>query len=306
MLSFSVIIPTYAEPERLLDALKSLATQDYPRKQVEIVVVDDGTPDFDPQPIREAVGPLELKLLQNESNQGRAVTRNKGVGAASRDVLLFLDSDMTVKGDFLQAHAEAHADCPDGVVIGNICFDRQISQNALTRYMSSRGVRALGQGEAVPFKCFVTGNSSMRRELLVKAGAFDEAFRAYGGEDLELGYRLHKQGVRFHFAKEAVSFHHHMRSFDQTCRLMKTYGSHSLPLLLTRHPELDRLLRLDFTRSRRFSYRRMLSKLFLSRFIYLPIYMFVRKSIDFFVPDIFFDYVLWYNRTRGFLEAPAA
>ena len=42
----------------------------------------------------------------------------------------------------------------------------------------------------------LNGNSSVRRELFYKVGRYDELFRHYGGEDLELGYRLARAGVK--------------------------------------------------------------------------------------------------------------
>ena len=44
---------------------------------------------------------------------------------------------------------------------------------------------------------FVTNNCSVRKENVVNAGMFDEAFKGWGCEDLDLGYRLYKNGCNF-------------------------------------------------------------------------------------------------------------
>jgi GT2 family glycosyltransferase len=302
--SLSIVIPTYNEPARLLAAVQSLALQDYPPQSVEIIVVDDASAAFDQDLCQQAAGPFALKVLRHAENQGRARTRNTGIRAASGEIVLFLDSDMTVEPGFLRAHAQAH--CQAGVVaIGHIRFGPQIPADCLTRYLDSRGVHRLGEGEEVPFKCFVTGNSSVRRDQLLKVGLFDEDFTAYGGEDLELGYRLSQDGAVFRFASQARSLHHHRRPFRQHCQLMYAYGQRSLPLLLGKCPELAPLLRLDFLSGPFWSFRRLFYRLALGPLFYYPIRWAVEASLQWYVPERFFDYLWWYNRTQGFLEAGA-
>lgn len=301
--SLSVVIPTYDEPQRLDAALRSLAVQDYPVRGMEIIVVDDASPQFDPEPLAAAVHPFRLKLIRNKANQGRARSRNAGLRNANGELILFLDSDMTVEPDFLRVHASLHKNRGETVIVGNIRFGPQVPHNRMTRYIESRGVQQLAEGEPVPFKCFVTGNSSMRHDLLLQAGLFDEDFTAYGGEDLELGYRLHQRGAVFRYAPDALSWHHHLRSLDQLNQLMYTYGRNSLPLLMQKHPELAGLLRLDFLQASRYAPGRLLLCLALSSAVYQPVRFLTRYGLKRYIPDLFFSYLWWRNRTRGFMDA---
>ena len=300
--TISVIIPTYDEPERLLETLGSLANQDHPAARTEIIVVDDASPSFNAEPVQAAAGDTSLKLIRNASNQGRARGRNRGIESAEGELLVFLDSDMTVEPDFLDAHASAHTTLPGRVAIGNIRFGEGIPENCLTRYIDSRGVHRLTPGEEVPFKCFVTGNSSVDRGQLLQVGLFDEEFRQYGGEDLELGYRLHCSGMAFQYVPRAVSLHNHLRPFDKICALMRTYGSHSLPLLVKKHPQLTDLVHLGFTRMNALSAKRLLYSCALAGVVHAPVQAVARVAIDYFVPDVVFDYIWWYHRTRGYLD----
>ncbi|MGG1401423.1 glycosyltransferase [Bacillus salipaludis] len=63
------------------------------------------------------------------------------------------------------------------------------------------------EGFEFPWMAFLTGNVSLRRELLNKAGVFDEEFVKYGYEDWELGYRLYKAGAKYLNAKNVLSYH---------------------------------------------------------------------------------------------------
>ena len=300
--TISIIVPTYDELPRLLETLGSLADQKYPVAKTEIVVVDDASPNFTIQPVEAAVGDISLKLIHNDTNQGRARSRNRGIERAAGELLVFLDSDMTVSPDFLRAHAFAHAELPGRVAIGNIRFGEGIPENCLTRYINRRGVHRLNPGQDVPFNCFVTGNSSIDRGQLLRVGLFDEDFRRYGGEDLELGYRLHRNGIAFQYVPEALSLHNHLRPFDQNCDLMRTYGTHSLPILVRKHPELVDLLHLGFTRKSNFSPRRLFFYLALTGAVHAPVQAFARLAMDYFVPDLVFEYIWWYHRTRGYLD----
>ncbi len=302
-LTLSVVIPTYDEPERLEAALKSLSQQDYPHEATQIIVVDDASPHLDAERLHAAGAPLQLQLLRNEQNQGRARARNTALRVASGDIVVFLDSDMTVGANFLRAHAQRHQNHAEAVFVGNIRFAREIPATSLTRYLEERGVHRVDADKTIPFKCFVTGNSSVRRSSLIRVGFFDEDLTAYGGEDLELGYRLHLAGIPLYYAPEALSHHNHLRSLEPLCHLMQIYGSKSIPVLLKKHPELDAVLRLDFIRAAAFSPRRLALQLALLSPIHYPIRWVTRWLVKTYVPDLFFNYLFWSSRTRGYMCA---
>ena len=304
-LTLSVVMPTYDEPERLEAALKSLSQQDYPHEAIQIIVVDDASPHLDSERLHAAVAPLQLQLLRNEQNQGRARARNTALRVASGEIVVFLDSDMIVGTNFLCAHAQRHQNHAEAVFVGNVRFASEIPNTSLTRYIEGRGVHRVDEDKPIPFNCFVTGNSSVRRSTLLRVGFFDEDLTAYGGEDLELGYRLHLAGIPLYYAPEALSYHYHLRSLEPLCRLMQTYGNKSIPILLNKHPELDAVLRLDFIRASAFSPRRLALQLALLPLIHYPIRWLTRWLVKTYVPDLFFSYLFWSSRTRGYLQAIA-
>ena len=146
--SISVVMPTYDETDRLCAALTSLSQQDYPTDRVEIIVVDDASPtQADGEKLQQALAPFTLKLLRHETNQGRARARNTGLRCATGDIVVFLDSDMTVDPIFFSAHAAGHKREENTVFIGNVVWGSDIPPSALTRYVERRGVHRInGQG----------------------------------------------------------------------------------------------------------------------------------------------------------------
>ena len=89
--SISVIIPTYRRQDYLDRAVASVAAQIdlLPRTDVEIVVVDD----VSPEPIQAPSGIESLKVVRLEENAGAGGARNAGIAASRGDYIAFLDSD---------------------------------------------------------------------------------------------------------------------------------------------------------------------------------------------------------------------
>lgn len=95
----------------------------------------------------------------------------------------------------------------------------------------------------------MNGNSSIALELFRRVGCYDESFRQYGSEDLELGYRLARAGVRFVYNPRAVGYHDHTKSFPQFCRDMETAGA-SLIRVYRKYPDIKRAKKIDLVEDR--------------------------------------------------------
>ncbi len=188
--------------EKVVDALaEQVIPPDTPLEGYEVVVVDDGSTD--------GTGTLPVRVVRQERS-GPAAARNAGVSAANFDVICFIDSDLVPGPGFLHAHAVAfvRASAVDprcftaGPVIETADFD------------DPTGSRAKPVDWSRAF--FATGNVMIARRWLDEAGGFDPTFGFYGWEDLELGVRLKRLGLRLVPAADAVGYHWHPAfSFDQ-------------------------------------------------------------------------------------------
>lgn len=300
--TLSVIVPTYRGEELLGPLLQSFAALSVDPDLAEVIVVDDGTPGFDASRWEGMTGSIPLTVRARAANGGRAIVRNDGIRAARGEVVIFLDGDMTVEAGFLEAHADFHRQHANAAAVGRIRWAPSVPSSPFMRYAGQRGVSRYPAGP-VPYKCFVTGNSSVRRRTLLDLGGFDEGFSTYGGEDLELGYRLHRAGVEVHHLPTAQSLHYGWRGLRGHWQSMEVYGSASLPLLLQRHPELDGVLRLDFLQAPWWSLRRRLLTTLLSPLVQQPMRGLTRVGEALgVVPTLLFDYCTWAARTRAFLQ----
>lgn len=194
----SVVIPTYNRLDILTKCLKAMEDQRWQGKY-EVIVVDDGSTDGTVEFL--ASQPFAHVRLFVQEHGGPAAARNLGVAQAQGDTIIFIDSDLVVTPVFLEVHATTLA---------------QHEGESVFTYGRVVNTSNFDHPESEPFKItdfsaayFATGNVAIAKHWLQKAGPFDEAFSLYGWEDLELGVRLKKLGLRLIKCPEAVGYHWH-------------------------------------------------------------------------------------------------
>ncbi|WNB90300.1 glycosyltransferase family 2 protein [Bacillus sp. NEB1478] len=94
-------------------------------------------------------------------------------------------------------------------------------------------------GFQIPWIAFLTGNVSIRKELLQTAGQFDETFNGWGFEDWELGYRIYKLGATFAYSQNVASYHqeHPVTDHRNWEASLKNFY-----LFQEKHPDIDVLV----------------------------------------------------------------
>ncbi len=204
----SVVIPTYNRLPILQKSLAALETQQLSDSKIEgyeIILVDDGSTDRTLAWLAENQAQLpHVKVLEQE-HQGAAAARNLGVKNARGDTIVFIDSDLVVTESFLQCHAEA-------LVKG----EQKLKSDRLFTYGAVINTNNFENPASEPYKLtdfsaayFATGNVAIARKWLEEAGLFDTGFQLYGWEDLELGVRLKKLGLKLIKCPEARGYHWH-------------------------------------------------------------------------------------------------
>ncbi|HHW5829221.1 TPA: poly(ribitol-phosphate) beta-N-acetylglucosaminyltransferase [Staphylococcus aureus] len=115
MMKFSVIVPTYNSEKYITELLNSLAKQDFPKTEFEVVVVDDCSTDQTLQIVEKYRNKLNLKVSQLETNSGGpGKPRNVALKQAEGEFVLFVDSDDYINKETLKDAAafidEHHSD----------------------------------------------------------------------------------------------------------------------------------------------------------------------------------------------------
>jgi glycosyltransferase involved in cell wall biosynthesis len=198
-IDISVVVPTYNQADILPASLPPLLAQTLPVDAYEVIVVDDGSSDGTPRVLADMqTADGRLRVITLPVNRGRSGARNAGIAAARGRIVVFVDSDIIVREDFLACHLEIHRGHGGWVVSRG-----PVVPVAGPAEVPKSGIPPLAGSPAY----LNTTNAGVPSEALKRAGWFDEAFPGYGWEDFELGIRLKRLGLRRVFRRRAVAFH---------------------------------------------------------------------------------------------------
>ncbi len=218
-MKFSFVIPTYNNKYLLNNTLEALNSQIYPGSgEYEAVVVDDGSTD-DTHDYIEGVNKnysLKYYYLERDKNSCRAKTRNKGWKNASGEIIAFIDSDILVKPDYLYELNRCFSINRDILVLGNrLMLDKPVTPSEVSsgevfkkfnfdknklslleyRYFLYETTSYNANMIMLPWTQVYSCNMAVSKKWLESAGGFDENFKSWGVEDIELGYALYEKKV---------------------------------------------------------------------------------------------------------------
>lgn len=96
----SVIVPIYNVEKYLARCVDSIVNQTY--KNLEIILVDDGSPDLCPQMCDDYAEKESRIKVVHKKNGGLSDARNAGMAVATGEYISFIDSDDYVSDDFIE------------------------------------------------------------------------------------------------------------------------------------------------------------------------------------------------------------
>ncbi len=247
MPQLSVVIPTYNRLDTLAHVLPTLLTQDLPATEYELLVCDsnsaDGTAQYLAQLRTEHPGVRHLPGAYS----GRAAARNAGIAAARGAIVLFNDADILASPSLLSTHVHRHRERTGIAVVGLEVQVKNLAEYVFKRdHPQARGHLHPPSRKKLSWLYFLTGNASVRRADLLRAGCFDESFTGYGHEDLELGYRLQRIGIEILYEPAAVNYHCQAVAYDDRKAKMLLAGR-STARFYRKHPHFEVMLKLGMT-----------------------------------------------------------
>lgn len=217
----TIVLATYRRAETLRRTLQHIARQDLPPEQFDVLVVDDGSPDHTTEVVTQMQSqvPYRLDYLRHD-NRGPGYTQNRGIERARGAVVLLLADDIFLEPWALRAHLELHQRHPEPEVaaLGRVQQSPELTETVfLAKWDPFRFHELEGLEELPPYRFFAM-NISVKRDFLLQHGLYLE-HRGRAGpscmEDLELGIRLSRHGLRLLYARDALASHHHVVTLDQ-------------------------------------------------------------------------------------------
>jgi len=202
-MQLSVVIPSYKRRDCVLRLLADLRAQQ--AVEHEVIVVDDCSPDDTVEAIRREFP--EVELLVNERNGGPCVSRNRGIRAARGELVLGLDSDVSLADPRLLAKViDAFAEQPAASGFAFRLFQPDGVGEDAPRWWHPL---PLEQGATRRFESdYFSGTAyAFRRAELLDAGLFPEIYYMHY-EEVELAWRLLDRGGSIHHRPDLGVLHH--------------------------------------------------------------------------------------------------
>jgi GT2 family glycosyltransferase len=196
-----------------LEALRRDSAQPF-----ETIIADNGSTDDSATVARSFDGQMTVMVIDASARRGQSFARNVGARAATGDLLLFLDQDDEIGPGYVSAMTSA--------LEGADFVAARMDADKLNDGWRRRG-RTLPQtcglpSDPVPWAYGCT--LGVRRETFERLGGFAEDLGVLAGEDVDLCWRAHANGVGLTFVEDAVLHYRYPATLSGFFRQGLTYG----------------------------------------------------------------------------------
>jgi GT2 family glycosyltransferase len=226
-IQISIIILNYNGRKWLKKCLDSILNSDFNKKNYEVIVVDNNSPDNSIEIAKKS----NVKIIENKENLGFAEGNNIGMRKAKGDYIVLFNNDLIVEKNWLKkAFSIMEENKKIGALGGKIFYKKtseewfggaKIHFGGLVNhhYLSNN----IGESD------YMVGAAVMfRKSVLDKIGLFDKRFFLYS-EDIDLGKRIRKNKYKVIYNPELISYH--MIEKDRVSSVQEYYEQRNRPYL---------------------------------------------------------------------------
>ena len=239
----SILVPYYHDDP--VPLMQALAAQCGKRRDVEVLIYDDGTNDADLNckaiaAVKNTEAPIGLYIA--EENRGRSFARNTLFELAKAPWVLFLDADMRPEKDsFIEDYVQLISEMDCDVIFGGFKVLKQSDDpdRELHRALSEvSDCLTLEERQAAGPQFVCSSNLAVKKSVL-KAEPFDPEFSGWGWEDSEWAARVFKKFSLIH--ADIPAWHLGLETTDTLLKRFKTSGPNYVRFT-NKHPDLAQTL----------------------------------------------------------------
>jgi GT2 family glycosyltransferase len=226
--SLSIVIASRDRHEALRVTLEGVLPQ-AKVQPAEVMVVDDGSE-------RRVQLPEAWPVHVIRTNGvGRSLARNMGARAASGELIVFIDDDITAHEGLLGAHRQAHVLGTPTLAVGAVHLPESVRATPFGRFRQQLEMSVVPHGQRpVPPNFCTAANMSIRRARFLELGGFSAEIQE--GEDQDLALRHSSSGGTIAFLPEALAIHRDNAVDIRTYCARVERGAHDVVQFCRRHP----------------------------------------------------------------------
>ncbi len=291
---YSLLLPVRNEAGRIDGVVRSVFTDLGGNADWEICIADDVSDDGTYERLRDLAAIFPFRLLRPPQNLGRGAIRNLLAKEASAPVLVFVDGDCRILPGFFKAWEGAD----DGSAwLGRVSYDSH-PPCGFSRFLSrGSGVGKLSPDREIPAAYFISQNFRLTKAAFERAGGFRTDLLGWGGEDVDLGYKLRDLGLPMRYRKAAEVRHPSVTGLESYFARLHHFGRVNLPVLIGGNPGLAAQFKLGFARG-------PWSLLFANPLAFAVCRALVTRYKSWPWPFALYRYVIFNCYVRGFRQAP--
>jgi len=260
--SIAIILLNWNNYRFTEECLKSLSEVEHKNFDYKVVVVDNGSPQWEVEELRKRIGVDIHHLIEHSKNLGYVVATNKAVRYAldeGFDYTLQLDNDAIVDKECVDKLVEvAEADDKVGIVGAKIFYYDQPDRlqwtgeemnlwtgdivglsSGITRIIGKRK-RDAGDTTVREIGCVVSWCALTKRKVWEKIGLLDE-YLFFGWEDDDFSMRAHKAGFKLLYNPNAKVWHRYASAFALD-GLLQYYGPKTRFRFMRKHASFPQLI----------------------------------------------------------------
>lgn len=187
----SIIIPGYRNSESIIKMLDRLQTQTH--RNFEVIVVSDGCDEV-VERVKSYVSDFSVSLYNTSYTNGFGVMLARNIGAAKAvgKILIFVDPDVILPGNFVSGIVNAFEE--HSLILPKVHFVDESNHNKIILRENRKGFK----DPTSPIMGFATQCCAISRASFLSLGGFDEKLIGQGGSDTDFGLRhalIHNKAI---------------------------------------------------------------------------------------------------------------
>ena len=198
----SVVIPAYNEEKNIEKCLKSIFSSNYPKNNIEVIVVDDGSKDNTLKILKKY---KRVKVLR-QKHLGKVEALNRGVLNTSNKFIVTIDADTIVDKNCIMELVRPFSDRRIGATTGNNNVMNKSSILGMFQNVEYHFSNLIRNSFSTTFNsgAWISGSlACYRKKALKKAGYFKKDTLA---EDIDVALEIKKRGYTTITVPKAIGY----------------------------------------------------------------------------------------------------